>query len=378
MKTVLLACALIALAAPAGAQTELRFPAAGDLGTFDPAPASGRARPRLWMSYSGVNGVAVSSAYVAAVSTRLASSADRGLTWDDTGVVPNPAQIEPDPPVEFAGMPAVWQQEVSRLVYDRRAPPAERWKLVWHRYLLVDDGIAGNDDRRFQYSWIGLRAAASPAGLTAAPERKLFAGLGYYFAPGVTAYNDGIGGPPEVRLDQLDPALADCVAFTEPGLLATPAALYVSLVCGSTQPGGTRLVLLAWPHPAGPWAYRGTLLRASDAGAIDPSFTGFSAPELTGRGRRTYLIVSPTVQPFDWYGGCLVFGLDDVDRALLRDDDGDGRADVLLRLTGSAGTFNGACGWDRTMRRSGIIYGEASPGGSPMFRMFESGMVPAP
>ena len=376
MLRVLLACALLAVATGARAQSEIRFAQAGELGAFDPAPASGPGRPHLWMSYSSVSDLVVAGVHIAAVSTRLASSPDRGGTWADSGVLLNAAQVEANPPPGFAGMPAVWQHEVSRIVYDRRALPAERWKLVWHRYLNVNDGDPATDDRRFAYSWIGLKAASSPPGLAAAPERKLFAGLGYYLAPGITSYNDGVGGPPEVRLDVLDPELGDCLVFTEPGLLATSKALYASLSCATAQPESRRIVLLKWPYPAGPWEYRGTLLRARDAVAIDPGFTSFTASELAGRGRRTYLIVSPTVQPSDWYGGCLVFALEDIDRALLRDADGDGRADVLLRLAGSPGTFSGACGWDRAARRSGIIYGEVFPAAVPVFRMFESDMVP--
>jgi hypothetical protein len=376
MRRLLLVGALLAFSPRAGAQTEIRLPAAGELGVFDPAPASGPGRPRLWMSFSGVSDLEVGGAHVSAVSTHLASSPDRGGVWDDTGLVINSARVEPAPPAELSGMPSVWQHEVSRMVYDRRAAVDERWKVVWHRYLLADDGNAATNDGHFEYSWIGLKVAASAPGLAAAPERKLFAGAGYYLRPDITTYNDGIGGPPEVRLDHLDPALGDCLVFTEPGLLATPRALYVSLSCALAQPEQGRIVLLRWLHPTGPWAYLGTLLRSADAATVDPSFTSFSASELAGGGRRLYLIVTPTVQPYDWYGGCLVFALEDLDRALLRDADGDGRPDVLLRFAGSAGSFSGACGWDRAARASGILYGQVFPAPQPVFHLFESGMIP--
>ena len=55
MRRLLVAGAILALSTGVSAQTEIRFPAAGDLGVFDPAPASGLGRPRLWMSFSGVN-----------------------------------------------------------------------------------------------------------------------------------------------------------------------------------------------------------------------------------------------------------------------------------------------------------------------------------
>ena len=34
------------------------------------------------------------------------------------------------------------------------------------------------------------------------------------------------------------------------------------------------------------------------------------------------------------------------------------------------------CGWDRIARGSGIIYGEVFLAAPPMFRLFESGIVP--
>ena len=376
MLRLLLVGALLVCSARAGAQTEIDLPAAGDLGIFDAAPASGPGRPRVWMSFSGVSDLQVGGAHISAVRTHLASSLDRGAVWDDTGLVINPASVEPSPPAELSGLPSVWQHEVSRIVYDRRAAADERWKLVWHRYLLADDGNAATHDGHFEYSWIGLKVAASAPGLASAPERKLFAGAAYSLRPEVTAYNDAIGGPPEVRLDQLDPALGDCVVFTEPGLLATSHALYVSLSCARPQPEEGRIVLVRWVQPAGPWEYVGTLLRSADAATFDPSFTSFSASELAGGGRRLYLIVTPTVQPYDWYGGCLVFALEDLDRALLRDADGDGKPDVLLRLAGSPGSFSGACGWDRAARASGIIYGQVFPAPQPVFHLFASEMVP--
>src|SRR5215813_4070485 len=296
MRRLLLVGALLACSASTGAQTEIHLPAAGDLGIFDAAPASGPGRPRLWMSFSGVNDLQVGGAHISAVSTHLASSLDRGAVWDDTGLVINAATVEPSPPAELSGMPSVWQHEVSRIVYDRRAAADQRWKVVWHRYLLADDGNPATNDGHFEYSWIGLKIAASAPGLAAAPERKLFAGAAYSLRPDVTSYNDAIGGPPEVRLDHLDTALADCVVFTEPGLLATSHALYASLLCVRPQPEESRIVLLRSVHPAGPWEYLGALLRSSDASTLDPSFTSFSASELAGSGRRLYLIVTPTVQ----------------------------------------------------------------------------------
>src|SRR5215470_6422893 len=98
MPRLLLAAALFVCSTRAGAQTEIHLPAAGDLGIFDAAPASGPGRPRLWMSFSGVNDLQLGGAHISAVSTHLASSLDRGADWDATGLVINAATVEPSPP----------------------------------------------------------------------------------------------------------------------------------------------------------------------------------------------------------------------------------------------------------------------------------------
>src|SRR4029450_7358159 len=134
----------------------------------------------------------------------------------------------------------------------------------------------------------------TPAALALAPERKLFSGAAYAATPAITAYNDAVVGLPEVRLNELDPQLADCAAFTEPGATATVNGLYVSLVCGTANHATRRIVLLRWSYP-GPWEYLGVALDATTAASLDSSYTGFSAPELYHRGRRVFLIASPTV-----------------------------------------------------------------------------------
>lgn len=369
--------ALLSVPAVAWSQTEceIALPSAGQLGAFDPSLDREQGSRRVWMSFSGVTGMPVSGVPIVAVSTRLAASDDRGETWSELGLVVNAASPEPNPPAEFAGLPSLWQHEVSRLVHDPSAPESERWKLIWHRYLQVDDGVAGTDDRRFNYGWIGMRAAASPEGLVSAAERKLFSAAGYHALPGTEAYNDATLGPPEVRLHELDASLSDCVVFSEPGATATADGLYVSLLCGTADPGARRIVLFKWSHPSGPWQYLGVALAASDAQALDAAFTSFSASDLFRRGRATFLIATPTAAPLDAYSGCVVFRFKDLDRALLRDADENGRKDVMLALTGTPGSFNGACGYATASRRSGVVYSQlfSTP---PFFRIFKSGLRP--
>lgn len=375
-RAVLLAVAALATATTLAHAAEIVFPGIGDRGIFDASLERERRSRRVWMSYSAVAQVAVAGVPIDHVSTRLAVSQDRGETWADQGVVLNSAQAEALPPAGFGTAPAVWQHEVSRLVYDRRAPESERWKLFWHRYLQVDDGIPMNDDRKFQHGWIGLRTAAQPAALALAPERKLFSAALYDVTPAVAAYNDAILGPPEVRGDELDPSLADCLAFTEPGATATLRGLYLSLVCGTANPAARRIIVLRWPYPDGPWEYLGVALDAASAAGIDAGYTGFSAPDLYSRGRRVFLIASPTASPFDFYSGCLVFRLQSPHDAALRDRDADGRPDVLLAVPGDPGGFSGACGYSPWSRHSGLILGRAQLADPVRYHLVETGLNP--
>jgi hypothetical protein len=59
-------------------------------GVFDPALTQDGSNG-LWMSYSVVN-VSANDAVLPHVSTRIASSTDGGLNWNDAGVAPNAAQ----------------------------------------------------------------------------------------------------------------------------------------------------------------------------------------------------------------------------------------------------------------------------------------------
>lgn len=343
----------------------------GNNGAFDASLERDPATRTIWMSWSSVQLTPLGATPVNLVSTRLATSVDRGATWADQGLVVNDARPEPMPPPELAGRKTAWQHEVSRLVYDSGAPLAERWKLLWHRYL-VADGIAGPGDGRFEHGWIGLRAAPSPGALAAAAERKLFSGAGYHLNPGITAYNEAVVGSPDVQLDQLAPSLADCLAFSEPGATATKQALYVSLLCATADPSAQRIILLRWPYPGGPWQYAGVALDAQDARNIDPEYNSLSASDLFSRGTAIYLVASPTRVADGSYDGCLVFRFAAVDEARLQDRNGDGRPVIRLSLSGDGASFNGACGYSRWGRRSGFVYGQFFPS-APNFRLFASG-----
>jgi hypothetical protein len=165
----------------------LELPALWNNGVYDCTVEGDPESGRVWMVYSGVDLIDGYSL----VSTHLAYSDDGGATWQYTGVINQWEQVaRKDFPAEYSdARAAFWQHEVPSLVYDKGAPPNEQWRLLWHRYLHVDDNIDGNDDRKITYGWIGTKTASSPEELTDAPERKLFSSFGYNLTPEIAAYN---------------------------------------------------------------------------------------------------------------------------------------------------------------------------------------------
>lgn len=338
------------------------------LGIFDPSLTEVSSNS-LWMSYSTVN-VSSNDPILPNVSTRIASSINRGRTWTDVGSAPNFAQ---DVPVfDNTGLILLywttWQFEVSRLVYDGfDSDPNRRWKLLWHRYLQsAADGVAA---RLFQHGWIGYSTAPNATGPWSS-ERKLFVGSLYD-----SAANDSVIGPPEYNLATVFPDLSSCAVFTEPGMLATASGVYISLHCASASAGASgKVVLLRCTGTFAPnnCTYRGDLLTAGEAQQFAPTgqtYTGFSATDLVAVGNRNFLIVTPTSS--DEYRGCLVFEIASLDNAtLIRSS---GNPVLLKRIGGSAATgFHGACGYTPGATVTGIIYGKFAPTANPLFRLFDT------
>ncbi len=282
----------------------LELPGAEPNGVFDPNLAYDPASGRLWITYSGVTGPAGSGL----VSTHLAYSDDGGDSWCEAGIV-NPAAVVPvdDQPADKAQPDAHWSHEVSALAVDPGAPPEARWRLIWHRYLHIDDGNAATDDRHFEHGWIAQRRAATPEELLTAEETKLFSGLAYHVDSSVEAYNDSVaGGKPDKRFDQ-DPDLGSCLAFSEPGLLAHAGTLYVAMFCyrGATEQD---IVLVRLSHTTGEWSYAGTLLDVADAQAINPALENFNGADLFATGDEHRLVITPAAGGA--YLGCLTYELD--------------------------------------------------------------------
>lgn len=319
-------------------------------GVFDAAPAED-GTGRIWMSYSNVTASSLGYS-LPLINTRVASTDDGGATWTDAGLV-NTSELVMLPD----GHSAVWEHEVSRLIYDPSdTDPNRHWKILWHRYLnycldVNPTAACSNSARLFQHGWIGLKTAPAATGpWSPSPvETKLFVGSGYDHS------NDLSTGSPVYQLDQLATGHNACLAFTEPGVLAASDGLYISLKCATS--GSGKIVQLKCDHDFFPCSYLGDLIsdtEASNYGAYD----GFSASELVQSGGQTYLIATPTAA--DVYQGCLVFTIENLTTtpSLKRTD---GVADVKLTVSGSSGSFNGACGYTAGLTQSGILYSEFFP-----------------
>ncbi len=323
---------------------------APELGNFDPAPTVD-AGGGYWMSYShvfaDVSGLKL-------IETRLASTADRGISWTDAGLSINPAAAFIIGPDTFA-----WAQEVSRLVYNPFAAGAgaDSWIILWHRYLSVLDGI--ETLRLFENGWIGMQSGNTS--MTLGGERKLFTGSSYNTA------NDTTVGPPEVALDTLDPALADCVTFTEPGVLPKSVGIYVSLLCATAAPPG-RIILLRCDHHMNNCAYLGTLIDGSEAATLDAAYDNFSASELVSVNGADYLIVTPSDASI--YRGCAIYRITSLDQARIERDGATARPTAVFEAHGD---FNGACGYVDGLDGSGVMISEAFITSVPVFRLFTTG-----
>jgi hypothetical protein len=331
-------------------------------GVFDPSPrrdGSGN----LWMSYSTVN-YSANDPNLTEVRTHIASSADSGSTWTDAGIDPN-KNAPPDFQVDIGGTMywASWHYEVSSLLYDPfDTDVSKRWKMLWHRMVYVD--IGGHSAPSIENSWIGLSTASAPNGVWS-DERKLFAGLLYNTANGTA----------NIQLNALHTALNGCGAFTEPGMLAKSDGIYISLHCLGTT---SKIIGVKCDRAFSACTYLGDFLLGSEAAQFSQSgqaFTGFSATELVSAGGNDFLTVTPTEPPDDNYRGCLVFRVSDLTAATLNRTN---NIPVLTkRVSGSNGSFNGACGYDPGATGSGIIYSEYNTAAAPHFRLFAS-HIPLP
>jgi hypothetical protein len=332
---------------------ELRFLGldGGAHGVFDAAPERGP-DGGLWMSFTVADETGLTDTL--GFSTHVAHS-DDGLTWTDDGVV-NPAERVP-----LTGLPVdggVWVNEVSRLRYDAYAPPSERWVLLWLRYLYLPPPVAEADRRRFDHAWMALRTAPSPLPGNWSAERKLFTGSLYLAA------DDALIGPPEAPLASIDARLAPYLAGSEPGVLARPDGLYVTLFCPGADLG---IVFLKRDRTTGAWSYLGSVL--TETQARQAGFSDYSASELVEVGGRLVLMASPEAGVL--YKGCTAWEVTSLSPPTLS------AAPIFHQELGLGGLgFGGACGFVDGLG-SGLLYSERFTV-VPEFRLYATFTAPAP
>jgi hypothetical protein len=356
----------------------ITFSGVGALGIFDPSISEDPATGRLWMSYSEVS-VSANSSW--GVGLRLAFS-DDGQTWQDAGAIQpftdvtvGPLTVTSPEPAIPASSPGTWQNETSTLVYDANAAPAERWKLFWHQVLWANNNIYFAS-----YSWVAMKAAATPLGLATAASVKLFSGYLVKSDGNTTtapAFSP-IGGPAQIALDTKHAELSNCV-FAEPGLLSNSAGLHLALDCqylGPTVQPYTTLLRCANPGctttASASWNYIGRITSPSDAQMIDAKYKGLSAPALTQKAGTYYLVTTPVDATGDRYDGCRVYRFTDLATGALQRSAG--TLVTVQQVAGLAGSHHGACAYHERLQR-GIVYSQLVAADAPtIFQMFQSGM----
>ncbi len=352
--------------------TKVNLSSISNLGVFDPALTFDAGINELSMSYSAVDTSLQLESGQRVVSTRLAKSNNKGLTWTDQSVV---IGDKLNVNLSYPGLPSlgVWQHEVSNLIFDPSSVNlTDRWKLFSHHYLQVKTTDPGAE-RRFEHGWISYKKAASPELLASATEVKLFGAAGYNSANDMLNGTTGspVAGSPVINLQNLNTDLNNCLIFTEPGLLSTSINLYLSLVC--VEASNYKIILLGCSQPCSVtsgWFYIRTLLQNNEAN--DLGYLNFSASELFSYQGDYYLAISPegTTGAPGIYHGCYIYKFSNLATGVLVSS-----TTPVKKVEGAIGSFNGACSFNENST-DGFYYSEANPSATDPFQIFRVKVTP--
>lgn len=347
--------AVTALAPGAGDEVVIAGDTGSTLGVFDPSLVYPAGAPGGAMAYSSVPDQH-------SIRTRIALSGDAGATWTFVAQANQPvaATLPSTDASECPGgaCAGFLIDEVSSLIIDPTDPdPQARWKLFTHRYL------AGADNAlHYRIGTITRYTAPAPEGPWSAPTP-----LVGWTSPAPHS-SDGVA----VNVSTI-PALADCLALTEPAALWRPEGIDLALGCiylaGATP--RIRVVLLRSTDHAATFGFVATMLSAADATCASAAGTRYNAAHLFTRDGATYLIATPGGDD-GGYTGCDVFAIDDPATGAVHRITGDARA--LRRLT-VPGRFAGACATAEGVAGGylmSVLYPEAPP---RVFRIVRTGVA---
>ena len=274
---------LAALKSTAGNVHYNKLVPAGDRvewGIYDPSVAYSPDGRVGWLTYSSVTGS--HKPFGEYVHTHLARSTNGGASWQFVKVL-NPSTDGTLKLPDTRSLSGVWRYE---LVHDATEPDASRrWKLFVHCYFWA----SSNQQSMMTYGWIALRTASDPAGEWSAAVPLFGAGKS---SP--APYHNAL-----VDLNALDPSLKTSVAYSEPGVLAVDARLYLSITALQPRIGLTGIgvdhtvFLIASDNHGKSWRFIHTLLTPEDAKGVGCEF--FDGSSLAEEDGRFFLLVAPVV-----------------------------------------------------------------------------------
>jgi hypothetical protein len=215
-----------------------------------------------------------------------------------------------------------WRVETSSLVYDPDDKGNE-WKLYAYKYLWLDKS----------------------AGLPQAEIAKLYSFITYKHAPDITGpwspeewvFAAKPDAPPQpyntmvqLRLNPLDPSLADVYFYSRPSVIYHKGVLYMTLSAYlRSRMSADRIILLASTDHGKNWQYLGTPLRHDDVAKLG-NYTVLNGGGLIKSEDQIYFWIVPGSEKLSAQGAVFM-SFDNLAKAVLKADE-KGAPEVLTRL----------------------------------------------
>jgi hypothetical protein len=341
--------------------------AAPPLGVFDPALAYDPSANKVWLAY-GAQEPSVKNDVL--MHVRLAfSSADggcRSFTQAAGGFEGKPDDIlAPDGQTVFRS--GEWRAETPAIVYDPDDKGRE-WKLYAYKYFWAKNDPVYALQVAQHYGMIVYKYSADPA-QGWSTEQWLFSPAADYPPP---PYDQMV----LLKLNQLDPSLANISTYARPSVLYKDGALVMTLSAFTDGTTPDRVVMIVSRDHGNSWKYAGAPLTAADIRKMG-GFTKLSGAALIEEKGQVYLaaVLGDEARRGQ---GAFIFGFEDFNKGVLRRDPQTGLPSLLRRLplnnknSGSIGggfaAYAGACSF-------GLLTGEESDGGTG-FQIFKTYKLP--